>query len=120
VAPRLDSILLFVMSFASKTPAIGHREDAKARVLRAENEEIRKRLDTLTMDQVLRNSDKGNLDLALSEMELGLFSAENRLTTRCHQGTAGLRASRPMRFAPTSPWSGTPECAAEGSKIRDR
>jgi len=30
------------------------------------------------MDQVLRNSDKANLDLALSEMELGLFSAENQ------------------------------------------
>jgi hypothetical protein len=49
----------------------------KARVLRAENGEIRRRLDTLAVDRVLRNSDKGNLDLALSHMELGLFNAEN-------------------------------------------
>jgi hypothetical protein len=81
--------------FPEQTPAIVHREDAKARVLRAENGEIRKRLDTLAMDRVLRNSDKGNLDLALSEMELGLFSAENRLTTRCHQGNAGLPCKPP-------------------------
>jgi hypothetical protein len=50
----------------------------KARVIRAENGEIRRQLDTLTLDRGLRNSDKGNLDLALSQMELGLYSAENR------------------------------------------
>jgi hypothetical protein len=120
LAPRLDSILLFVMSFASKPPAIVHRKDAKARVLRAENGEIRKRVDTLAMDQVLRNSDKGNLDLALSEMELGLFSAENRLTTRCHQGNAGLPCKPNCAICADITLSGTPECAAEGSKIRDR
>jgi hypothetical protein len=49
----------------------------KARVIRAENGEIRKRLDTLAVDRALRNSDKGNLDLALSEMGLGLYNAEN-------------------------------------------
>ena len=40
----------------------------KARVLRAENGEIRKRLDTLAVDRALRNSDNGNLDLASSQM----------------------------------------------------
>jgi hypothetical protein len=50
----------------------------KARVIRAENGEIRRRLDTLAVDRALRNSDKGNLDLALSEMELGLYNAENQ------------------------------------------
>ena len=34
-----------------------------ARVIRAENGEIRKRLDTLAVDRALRNSDKGSLDL---------------------------------------------------------
>ena len=33
----------------------------KARVIRAENGEIRKRPDTLAVDRALRNSDKGNL-----------------------------------------------------------
>jgi len=50
----------------------------KARVIRAENGEIRKRLDTLAVDRALRNSDKANLDLALMEMDLGLYSAENQ------------------------------------------
>jgi hypothetical protein len=50
----------------------------KARVIRAENGEIRKRLDTLSMDRALRNSDKVNLDLALSAMERGLYRAENQ------------------------------------------
>ena len=49
----------------------------KARVLRAENGEIRKRLDAVAVDRVLRNSDKGNLDLARSEMGLPLFNARN-------------------------------------------
>ena len=50
----------------------------KARVIRAENGEIRQRLDAVAVDRTLRNSDKGNLDLALSEMDLRLFSAENQ------------------------------------------
>jgi hypothetical protein len=49
----------------------------KARVIRAENGEIRKQLDTLRVDRALRNSDKGNLDLAMLEMDLGLYNAEN-------------------------------------------
>ena len=49
----------------------------KERVLRAENGEIRKRLDTLAMDRELRNSDKGNSDLELSEIPL-LLGAENQ------------------------------------------
>jgi hypothetical protein len=36
------------------------------------------RLDTLAVDRALRNSDKANLDLALSEMQLDLFSAKNQ------------------------------------------
>ena len=50
----------------------------KARVLRAENGEIRKQLDTSAADRMLRNSDKGNFDQALSEMGLPLYSAENQ------------------------------------------
>jgi hypothetical protein len=49
----------------------------KARVIRAENGEIRKQLDTLRVDRALRNSNKASLDLALSEMEMGLYNAEN-------------------------------------------
>ena len=50
----------------------------KARVLRAENGEIRKRLDTLAMDRELRNSEKDNLALALSAMNIPLFVDENQ------------------------------------------
>jgi hypothetical protein len=50
----------------------------KARVIRAENGEIRKRLDMLAVDRALQNSDKSNFDLVLSEMELGLYSPENQ------------------------------------------
>jgi hypothetical protein len=50
----------------------------KARVIRAENGEIRRRLDTLAVDRALRISDKANLHLALMEMELSLYSTENR------------------------------------------
>jgi len=49
----------------------------KARVIRAENGEIRRRLDTLRVDRALRDSDKANLVLAVSKMELGFFSREN-------------------------------------------
>src|SRR5712692_9085093 len=38
----------------------------KARVIRAENGEIRRRLDTLAMDRALRNSDKANFERASS------------------------------------------------------
>jgi hypothetical protein len=50
----------------------------KARVIRAENGEIRRRLDTLAGDRALRNSDRVNLDHTLSEMELDIFRAENQ------------------------------------------
>jgi len=49
----------------------------KARVIRAENGEIRKRLDTRAVDRALRDSDKANLVLAVANMELGFFSREN-------------------------------------------
>jgi hypothetical protein len=49
----------------------------KARVIRAENGEIRQRLDTLKVDRALRKSDKANLDLAISEVDLHLFNVEN-------------------------------------------
>ena len=48
-----------------------------ARVLRAENGEIRKRLDLLAVDRALQISDEGNLNLAFEGLDLGLFSAEN-------------------------------------------
>ena len=47
----------------------------KARVLRAENGEIRKRLDMLTVDRTMRNSDKANQDLKLQD-ELACFRAQ--------------------------------------------
>ncbi len=50
----------------------------KARVIRAENGEIRKRLDTRAGDRELRNSEKSNLALLLSELGLGLYRAENQ------------------------------------------
>lgn len=52
----------------------------KARVIRAENGEIRTRLDTLRVGRALRNSNKANLELALSEMGRGLslYSSENQ------------------------------------------
>ena len=49
----------------------------KARVLRAENGEIRRRLDTAAVDLALRNSDEVNLYLMLRQLDLGLFNAEN-------------------------------------------
>ena len=48
----------------------------KARVIRAENGEIRKQLDTLRVDRALRDSDRVNLTLAVSNLELGFFSRE--------------------------------------------
>ena len=50
----------------------------KARVLRAENGEIRKRVDTLEVDRALRNSGKANLAVALSAMDLNLFNTKNQ------------------------------------------
>ena len=50
----------------------------KARVMRAENGEIRKQLDTLSIDRALRSSDKANFGLALSEMDIYWYSAENQ------------------------------------------
>jgi hypothetical protein len=49
----------------------------KARVIRAENGEIRKQLDTLKVDRALRKSDRANLTLAVSHAQLGFFSREN-------------------------------------------
>jgi hypothetical protein len=49
----------------------------KARVLRAENGEIRRRLDTSAEDRALRNSDKGNFALASQEMGSRLYNPEN-------------------------------------------
>ena len=56
----------------------------KARVLRAENGEIRKRIDTLAMDRTLRKSDKVNLHFALSDYNL--FSATNQTDQRVSTG----------------------------------
>jgi hypothetical protein len=49
----------------------------KARVLRAENGEIRRQLDTAAAERMLRSSDKGNFDLALQEMGWRLHNPEN-------------------------------------------
>jgi hypothetical protein len=49
----------------------------KARVIRAENGEIRKRLDLLAVDRALRISDEGNLNVGFEGLNLSLFRAEN-------------------------------------------
>ena len=50
-----------------------------ARVIRAENGELRKRLDTVALDRASRSSDKANLALLLlSQMELDVFSLGNQ------------------------------------------
>jgi hypothetical protein len=49
----------------------------KARVIRAENGEIRKRLDTMRVDRALQDSDKVNLYLTISRMELGFLGRGN-------------------------------------------
>jgi hypothetical protein len=49
----------------------------KARAIRAENGEIRKRLDTVGMDLLLRNLDMGNLALVLSDANVNLYSPQN-------------------------------------------
>ena len=48
-----------------------------ARTIRAENGEIRKRLDTLSMDRAQRSADTKNLALLLSFGEMSLFNSEN-------------------------------------------
>jgi hypothetical protein len=52
----------------------------KARVIRAENGEIRKQLDTLRVDRALRNSNKANLRVALRNGLGFVQNAETRLT----------------------------------------
>ena len=47
------------------------------------------------MDRALRNSDKVNLDLALSEMDLGLYSAENQADQQVSTGNDGLPCKTP-------------------------
>jgi hypothetical protein len=56
----------------------------KARVIRAENGEIRKRLDTPEMDRTLRNSDEANLAVTFLEMDLFLVKnqADRHVSTR--------------------------------------
>jgi hypothetical protein len=49
----------------------------KARVLRAENGEIRRQLDTAAAERMLRSSDKSNFDLALQEMGWRLHNPES-------------------------------------------
>lgn len=48
------------------------------RAVRAENGEIRKRLDTLKIDRALRKSNQANLDVARSEIDGSLYDAKNR------------------------------------------
>jgi hypothetical protein len=50
----------------------------KARILRAENGEIRKRLDSAAVDLTLRNSDKANLELAMAKFDGSLFAGDGK------------------------------------------
>ena len=49
----------------------------KARIIRAENGEIRKHLDSAELDFKLRSSDKANLELALAKLDASLLSTES-------------------------------------------
>jgi len=49
----------------------------KARVIRAENGEIRRRLDLAMAELTFRNSDKANFEVATVELEYNLFSEAN-------------------------------------------
>jgi hypothetical protein len=51
----------------------------KARVIRAENGEIRKRLDMLAIDRNMRDSDKANLDIASLDTEMTSYDVESQL-----------------------------------------
>ncbi len=66
----------------------------KARVIRAENGEIRKRLDTQAMERTLRNSEKGNRDLEAAQLpslfDLGILPGPMLLTK---EGTFAVRDS---------------------------
>ena len=66
----------------------------KARVLRAENGEIRRQLDTSAADRALRNSDKGNFDLALQEMGV-CTTPRTRLIRRYQPWTDGPLCKSP-------------------------
>lgn len=58
----------------------------KARVIRAENGEIRKRLDTVAVDSAFQNLDKASLDLVSSEVDLDMYrpgnQADQQVSTR--------------------------------------
>jgi hypothetical protein len=53
-----------------------------ARAIRAENGEIRQRLDTQALDRAQENSQKVHLDIATSAMGLGFYDAENQSDQR--------------------------------------
>jgi hypothetical protein len=63
----------------------------KARVIRAENGEIRKGLDTLAVDRAQRNSDKGNRDLALLTTTWWLHELEAAPAGLCSDGVSAVR-----------------------------
>jgi hypothetical protein len=52
------------------------------RAIRAENGQLRKRLDTLSMDRTLRHEDQVNLALQFSIGEMNLFKAHNAADTK--------------------------------------
>ena len=75
----------------------------KARVIRAENGEIRKRLDTVGSDVLLRNLDKGNLALLLSGPSVNLYRAQNPADGRVPTRDRWVGFARyPERYAGTS------------------
>jgi hypothetical protein len=90
----------------------------KARVLRAENGEIRRQLDTAAAERMLRSSDKSNFDLALQEMGWRLHNPESP-TDQKASTMDRWSASRPEQFAGTSIRPRIPNCTSEGCEIRD-
>ena len=75
----------------------------KARVLRAENGEIRKRLDTLAIDREQQNSYKSNRDLVSSQIPILFSSAENQADRPVvTKGRKVRRARSTARFNQTS------------------
>ena len=92
----------------------------KARVIRAENGEIRKRLDLLAKDQGRRISDEGNLNIALKALDLPSSVAGTRLTTKRPYGNGGLLCKAPDRFAGASLRSKLLVGTSDGCEIRHR
>jgi len=63
-------------------------------VIRAENGEIRKRLDLLAVDRAQQISDEGNLNVAIEGLDLRLFGGEHPADKVSSRERWSIKASR--------------------------